>query len=489
MMILGSGGAGKSMLISAVTETFAHHDSAELLALCATTGIAASNIGGTMLHSWAGLRRSAQSSKWMEKTSEQTKKKRRKNMKGKNFVIIDEISMANKVAFWCTSEIVGEVRAEEGRGDLHAPFGGMHVIICGDFHQFPPVGNPTGALYCERPNDSREAALGRSIYQQFETVVMLTKQLRVKDEVWLNILDRLRIGACTESDLQEIRKLIVNNQSEVVTDFTKDPWKDAILITPRHAVRDRWNTEAVRKHCLATGQRMYICSAEDTDRTNDSELSAEVRFEIARSTEKQTGGLRDRTIVAIGMKAMVMLNVATEADIANGTRGTIHDIILDPREVPRQGEDGTTILKYPPAAIIFKPNGKCNIQFDGLDAGLVPILPSKTTFSVTVRNKSHSISQRQLALAPAYAFTDYKAQAQTLEYVTIDISQPPSGSLSPFNAYVALSRSRGRGTIRLLRDFNDELFVHHPSEDLRREMLRLEELNKETQIKFETSRS
>src|SRR6266571_2511910 len=107
MMILGSGGTGKSLLISAVTETFAYHDSTECLALCATTGIAASNIGGTTLHSWAGLRRSAQSSKWMEKTSEQTKKKWRKNIQGKDFVIIDEMSMANKVMFWCMSEIVG----------------------------------------------------------------------------------------------------------------------------------------------------------------------------------------------------------------------------------------------------------------------------------------------------------------------------------------------------------------------------------------------
>jgi len=433
MMILGSGGAGKSMLISAVTETFAHHDSAsaKLLALCATTGVATSNIGGRTLHSWAGLRQSAQSSKWMEKTSEQTKKKWRKNMKGKNFVIINKISMANKVVFWCMSEIVGEVQAEEGKGDLHTPFGGMHVIICGDFHQFPPVRNPTSMLYCERPNNSWESALRCSIYQQFKTVVMLTKQLQVKDKVWLNILDCLWIRACTESDLQEIRKLILNNQSEVVTNFTKDPWKDAILIMPRHAICDQWNTEAIRKHCLATEQHMYICSAEDTDRTNDGELSAEVGFEIAQSTEKQMGSLHDRTIVAIRMKAMVVLNMATEADIANGTCGTIYDIILDPREVPRQGEDSTIILKYPPAAIIFKPNGKCNIQFNGLNTGFVPILPSKMTFSVTVRNKMYSISQQQLALTPAYAFTDFKAQAQTIEYVMIDIGQPPSRSLSP----------------------------------------------------------
>jgi len=43
---------------------------------------------------------------------------------------------------------------------------------------------------------------------------------------------------------------------------------------------------------------------------------------------------------------------------------------------------------------------------------------------------------------------------------------------------VALSRSQGRNTIRLLRDFDEELFQHYPSEALRLEMARLEVLNR-----------
>jgi len=138
---------------------------------------------------------------------------------------------------------------------------------------------------------------------------------------------------------------------------------------------------------------------------------------------------------------MVVMNVATEADIANGTRGTIHDVILNPRETITQRDDGAIVLKYPPAAVIFKPDEKCNIKFDGLEEGLVPILPSRATFTVDTKNGTHSICRCQLALTPGYAFTDYKSQGQTIEYVLIDTSQPPSGSLSPFSAYVTLSRS------------------------------------------------
>jgi hypothetical protein len=67
-----------------------------------------------------------------------------------------------------------------------------------------------------------------------------------------------------------------------------------------------------------------------------------------------------------------------------------------------------------------------------------------------------------------------------LEYVLIDIGKPPTGSLSPFSVYVALSRSRGRDTIRLLRDFDADLFQNHPSEALRSDMRRIEELNEIT---------
>jgi hypothetical protein len=47
------------------------------------------------------------------------------------------------------------------------------------------------------------------------------------------------------------------------------------------------------------------------------------------------------------------MNIATEADLANGTRGTIEQIVLDLREL-EQNENGT-VLKYPPAKVIFKP--------------------------------------------------------------------------------------------------------------------------------------
>ena len=102
-------------------------------------------------------------------------------------------------------------------------------------------------------------------------------------------------------------------------------------------------------------------------------------------------------------------------------------------------------------------------------------------FSVDIEGRKIKLERRQLAIVPGYAFTDYKAQGQTMECVIVDISRPPSGSISAFSMYVALSRSRGRKTIRILRDFDPTLFMHHPSKDLRLDMARIECLNEQTQ--------
>jgi hypothetical protein len=141
----------------------------------------------------------------------------------------------------------------------------MHIIKSGDFHQFPPVTNPTGALYIDRSDkDSKHALIGREIFLQFDKVVILDKQNRIRDDVWANILSRLRVGKCNQNDLKEIRTLVLTNPECDVPDFSKAPWDEAILVTPRHSVRNLWNKEVIAKHCAKTGNQQYLVPAEDT---------------------------------------------------------------------------------------------------------------------------------------------------------------------------------------------------------------------------------
>ncbi|RDB25791.1 ATP-dependent DNA helicase RRM3 [Hypsizygus marmoreus] len=485
MLVLGQGGTGKSLLIDAISQTFAELGISNKLAKTASSGVAASLIGGDTLHSWAGIpvNPSDSRSHWTERGNKLSQGKRIRNIKGKLLWLHDELSMTTKDHLCLASQAIGKVLTREPGSDATLPFGGMDVVLFGDFHQFPPVKNRTGALYCNRPEtDKARAIIGREIYMQFTKVVILKEQNRIRDPVWNRILTRLRSGDCEGANLGEVRNLVLSNEACTVPDFDSKEWADAILVTSRHSVRSQWNIAALKKHCRTTGNRLYVSQACDTIGKTGSPTTKAQKLIIVGMNEKKTGKLSERVQLAIGMKAMVLVNIATEAEVVNGTRGVVSDIVLDPREhVLNIDDDGTVNLRYPPAYILFKPDTPITMEFPALPKGLIPIAPSEATFRIASPDgKSHQIRRRQLALTPAYAFTDYKSQGQTIERVIVDLAKPPYGELTPFHAYVALSRSRGRETIRLLRSFEEKLFTAHPSEDLRLEDMRLCSLDRHT---------
>lgn len=97
--------------------------------------------------------------------------------------------------------------------------------------------------------------------------------------------------------------------------------------------------------------------------------------------------------MVIGMKATVIINIATEADLVNGTRGTVTDIVLNPQEsLDEPDEDGAMLLKYPPALLLFRPDVMTKEHFPGLPEGVIPISPFKGTFSVIVTSVCKSSS-------------------------------------------------------------------------------------------------
>ncbi|KIM64826.1 hypothetical protein SCLCIDRAFT_114408, partial [Scleroderma citrinum Foug A] len=93
-----------------------------------------------------------------------------------------------------------------------------------------------------------------------------------------------------------------------------------------------------------------------------------------------------------------------------------------------------------------------------------------------------TVRRCQFPMTPAYAFTDYRSQGQTIPAVIVDIATPPTDKrgLSLFNLYVALSRSSGRSTIRLLRDFDVKVFQAAHCPELLAENNRLQTLNNKT---------
>ena len=111
---------------------------------------------------------------------------------------------------------------------------------------------------------------------------------------------------------------------------------------------------------------------------------------------------------------------------------------------------------------------------------MIPITPLTKMFNIQIGGESMTVSRTQLLITPAYAFMDYHAQGQTISPIIINIGKPPSGGLTPFNIYIALSRARGQASIRLLQDFEENLLRQHPNEYLHTEDEHLLQLEGET---------
>jgi hypothetical protein len=489
MHIQGEGGTGKSKVIEKITELFQAHGKESKLRKSAYTGIAASLIEGATLHQLALLH---QSSRLTKKGIERL----RETWGDVEYLIIDEISMVSKRTLAIVSEMISIGKQKPGENNSTVPFGGVNVIIAGDFHQFPPVvgsGPGRGALYAPSiASHDIKPALGRQIYEQFTTVVLLKTQFRNKDGEWRGVLTRARGGKCTPDDVKTIRSLVLDPAKDKSL-FTSGEWSNAVLVTPRHSVRNQWNELASRHHCRQTGHQLINSPAYDTH--NNNPLSQTLRALVQSRTyatseggstaKGDPGGLPDVVQIAIGMKVMVTYNVETELDIANGARGTVERIIIDNAE--DEGTASTELacvrdLARPPLCVLVRLS-KADVKWEipGLERGVVPITPIRNRFQVALPNGTKpTLWRTQLPLTPAYAFTDYRSQGQTLPYVIVDLATPPTGGLTQFNAYVALSRSQTRSTARLLRNFEDRLFTTAPDENLVLEDAVLERQNETT---------
>jgi hypothetical protein len=292
------------------------------------------------------------------------------------------------------------------------------------------------------------------------------------------------MGECTKDDIEEIHKLVLLKGHCNKLDFTNAPWDNATLVTTQNGSRVYWNKKKLEMHCQQSRNILYTVY---TNNTINQELLTNLQcFVVAGLKSEKTGHLPNKVQITVGMKAMVLLNIDMDADLANRSRGVIKDIILDPCKLTCTDEGMEVCLSYPPAVILFKPLYGRKNTIPGLPHGVIPIFPSWKSFSLTSFKKT-VVDREQFALTGGYAFTDYKAQGQTLESVVIDIGKPPSRRLSAFNVYVALSRGQGRSTIQLLQDFDEKLFTKHPSSELEKEDGRLDKLAKATHKRFKLS--
>lgn len=176
VLLTGPAGAGKTYVLNQFIK-LAKSDGKQV-SVTATTGLAATHLGGTTIHSWAGI---GVSDELPQGFADHVAKGRREIIEKTDVLIIDEISMLHDFRLDMVDEACRLVR----RKDI--PFGGIQVIMSGDFFQLPPINR----------GDSRAGGfvVHSNVWNELDpTICYLQEQHRQDDEVLLDILNALRAG-------------------------------------------------------------------------------------------------------------------------------------------------------------------------------------------------------------------------------------------------------------------------------------------------------
>lgn len=132
------------------------------------------------------------------------------------------------------------------------------------------------------------------------------------------------------SDIETIKKLRLTDHTCNIPNFSCPPWSEAFLVTSCNAVHEAWNDLKIAEHSRKHQCMRYIVYA--NNQCEGKPLTKCQRLATAHLKSDITNMFPHKIEIVKGMKVMVLLNISTDADLANSTRGVIEDIILDPKE-------------------------------------------------------------------------------------------------------------------------------------------------------------
>lgn len=255
-LISGPAGTGKSFLLERLVGDLRRNGRA--VAVTASTGIAALNVGGSTIHSFLGTGLKGHIADLHQHYPDLNERvDLAQRLQGVNVLVVDEISMLTGDYLEMMSRWLGYAR-QKRRGQPMTPFGGVQVIFCGDFLQLPPVQTRTGRqathLYAFEHPVWPEAAI---------TPFVLRENFRQADADFVQHLLAIREGAvpqpardffkpCVGRPLDQPTWLLSRNDRAQARNHSELKRMTGKTLTYAAELRghDKWQ-DALRKNCIA----------------------------------------------------------------------------------------------------------------------------------------------------------------------------------------------------------------------------------------------
>ncbi len=202
VFLTGEPGAGKTHTINEYIRYLREHGVEP--AITASTGIAATHIHGQTIHSWSGIGVRRQLSPYDLDTLAATEYLAKRISKT-NVLIIDEISMIDGETLSMVDQVCRAIKTPT------EPFGGLQVVVVGDFFQLPPVSRAGTASFAFQSPAWREMK---------PLVCYLTEQHRQHDDQFLSILDAIRKNEYGETHHEYLAERLIAAAEELTGDKT-----------------------------------------------------------------------------------------------------------------------------------------------------------------------------------------------------------------------------------------------------------------------------
>lgn len=384
VFLTGPAGSGKTHVINAYVKYLKSH--AVDVAVTASTGIAATHIGGQTIHSWSGLGvkdtltdydiETLMERQYLYKRFEKTK-----------VLIIDEVSMLHHFRLDMIEWICRQMKRNE------SPFGGMQIILCGDFFQLPPVSRRRfdGENFIE-PVESEFAFKAESFLNSKFTICYLSEQHRQKDNSYLTILNQIRQNKVTQKTVDLLKSRL-----------NADP--ETGNVTTRLYTHNIDVDEINKKHLglITADERVYRMTSKGAPSLVESLKKSCLSPEVL--------------VLKKGARVMFTKN-QPEGGYVNGTLGIVKDF----------NSFGDPVIETNNGMSFFVSPQSWKIEEEGKVKAEIEQLPLRLAWAITV----------------------HKSQGMSLDAMEVDLSK----SFVKGMGYVALSRVRSLDGMKLL-GFND----------------------------------
>ena len=384
--LTGAAGTGKTTLIERVLE-----ENTLKKIVVAPTGVAALNIGGSTINS--AFRIGFDTFPIIQESNDPRFKKLLKNLE---LLIIDEISMVRAPMLDAISETLKLHR------NSNEPFGGIHVLACGDLFQLPPVVKDNEINLIDEKYESVYFFSSKS-FKEIENPAFfeLTYSFRQsEDENFYSLLNNIRLGDDLTETISSINRKCFN------PDFESE---SSLIITTRKYRAEQINDEMLN---LIDGPATSA-AAEEHGELNENDLPAPRNLRIKKDA-----------------KVMFIKN-DSEGRWVNGTIGIVANC----------SEKKGKFIRVQVGEEIFKVKreewNKIKYVYDEYNDEMEEEIVS---------------SFKQFPLKLGWAVTIHKAQGLTLESCSIDLGD---GAFATGQTYVALSRCKTLNSVNLYQELKE----------------------------------